>query len=119
MKPIILIMCSAIAFAACTSKLKKENEALRNDIDQRRQALTEKVAHELEDARRELASTDSLLELASAEHDSLHQWVMSHATSLNDQSEPVRRLNQLRQRRDSLQVEFEKQAHKVKFYLRK
>jgi hypothetical protein len=29
------------------------------------------------------------------------------------------RLNQLRQRRDSLQVEFEKQAHKVKFYLRK
>ena len=118
MKPVILILFSALAFAACTSKLKKENEDLRNEIDQRRENLTQKVAHELEDARKQLAITDSLLELARAEHDTLHQWVMSHATQLNDQSEQVLRLNQLRQRRDSLQVEFEKQAHKVKFYLK-
>ena len=71
-------------------------------------------------AKRELQhEADSLLNVARQEHDAQHEWVMSHATELNDHSPEVLRLNSLRQRRDSLQVEFERQAQKVKFYMSK
>ncbi|MCR4957003.1 MAG: hypothetical protein K6B13_00090 [Prevotella sp.] len=99
--------------------MKKENEALRDEIDARREHLASSLQDSLASARQQLALTDSLLNHAKRKHDEQHNWVMSHASQLNEQSEEVLRLNQLRAQRDSLQVEFEKQAQKVKFYLSK
>jgi hypothetical protein len=119
MKQSIGIMCCVLALTACTSNLKKENEALREEIDERRENLEVSIQENLATAREQLAVTDSLLNIARREHDEQHEWVMSHATELDEQSPEVLRLNSLRARRDSLQVEFEKQAQKVKFYMRK
>lgn len=118
MKRLLIFLLCGIALTACTSSLKKENEALREEIDERREALREKQQSELADAREQLALTDSLLTVAQREHDALHEWVMSHSTQLNDHSPEVQRLNELRARRDSLHVAFETWAHKVKFFLR-
>ncbi len=112
-------MCCVLALTACTSNLKKENEALREEIDERRENLEVSIQENLATAREQLAVTDSLLNIARHEHDEQHEWVMSHATELDEQSPEVLRLNSLRARRDSLEVEFEKQAQKVKFYMRK
>ena len=119
MKKLLLCALCALALTACTSKLKKENEELRQEIAERRAGLSERLQTELDEARRQLQLTDSLLIAAQHEHDAQHEWVMSHATELNDQSPEVLRLNSLRQRRDSLKVEFERQAQKVKFYMSK
>lgn len=119
MRKVVMLMLCVASVMACTSKLKKENEALREEIGERREALKEKQQRELADARLQLAITDSLLTIAQREHDELHDWVMAQATELNEQSPEAERLNQLRARQDSLKVEFEKQAHKVKFFLRK
>ena len=120
MRPLLLIiMCSALVLTGCHSNLKKENEALRDEIDARREHLAASLQDSLASARQQLALTDSLLNHAKRKHDEQHNWVMSHASQLNEQSEEVLRLNQLRAQRDSLQVEFEKQAQKVKFYLSK
>ena len=112
-------MCCLLSMAACTSNLKKENEALREEIDERRENLETKIEENLEAARLQLTVTDSLLNIANREHDKLHEWVMEHATELNEHSTEVLLLNSLRAERDSLRVEFEKQAQKVKFYMSK
>jgi hypothetical protein len=112
-------MWGLLVLTACTSNLKKENEALRDEIDERREHLENSLKVNLEAARQELAVTDSLLGIAKREHDEQHEWVMSHATALGEQSPEVLRLNRLRAQRDSLQVEFERQAQKVKFYMKK
>ena len=112
-------MSGLLALASCTSNLKKENEALHDEIDERREQLDNSLKEKLEAAQKELEATNSLLEKARREHDEQHEWVMSHATQLNDRSPEVLRLNSLRAQRDSLQVEFEKQAQKVKFYMKK
>ena len=111
MKHTIYIMSGLLALASCSSNLKKENEALHDEIDERREQLDNSLKEKLEAAQKELEATNSLLEKARREHDEQHEWVMSHATLL--------RLNSLRAQRDSLQVEFEKQAQKVKFFMKK
>ena len=113
-----VILVAMLLLLGCSSKLKQENEALRNEIDQRREALQNKQQTELQQARDELAVTDSLLEAVTTEHDTLHEWVMAHSTELNDQSEPVIRLNTLRARRDSLHVRAEVLSAKVVHILR-
>ena len=119
MRHLLYIMLGVLVMTACTSNLKKENEALRDEIEERRENLETSIQNNLEAARQELAVTDSLLNIAKREHDEQHEWVMSHATQLNEQSPEVLKLNQLRAQRDSLQVEFEKQAQKVKFFMNK
>lgn len=119
MKHLLYIMSGLLALGSCTSNLKKENEALHDEIDERREQLDNSLKEKLEAAQKELEATNSLLEKARREHDEQHEWVMSHATQLNDRSPEVLRLNSLRAQRDSLQVEFEKQAQKVKFFMKK
>ena len=114
-----VVFIALCGLTACTSNLKKENEALREEIAERRENLETSIVENLNSARQELAVTDSLLNIAKRQHDEQHEWVMSHATELNEQSQEVLLLNQLRAQRDSLQVEFEKQAQKVKFYMGK
>jgi len=111
-------MLCVVSIAACTSKLKKENEALAEEIEERREALKEHQQQSLEEAQRDLAVTDSLLDAVTREHDELHQWVMEHATELNDQSPEVLRVNELHARCDSLKERFEVLAETIK-YIRK
>jgi uncharacterized membrane-anchored protein YhcB (DUF1043 family) len=118
MRQIFVFMLCVVSIAACTSKLKKENEALAEEIEERREALKEHQQQSLEEAQRDLAVTDSLLDAVTREHDELHQWVMEHATELNDQSPEVLRVNELHARRDSLKERFEVLAETIK-YIRK
>lgn len=99
-------------FSACADKSR------RAEIDARKAALKQKQDSSLVDAQQRLAVVDSLLEVAKAEHDSLHAWVMSNSTKLKEQSPEVVKLNELRTRRDSLQVEWETLGAKIK-YIRK
>lgn len=112
-------MSGVLALTACTSNLKKENEAMKVEIAERRENLESNLQDKLTEAQQELAITDSLLNIAKSQHDEQHEWVMSNATELDDQSPEVLYLNRLRAQRDSLQVEFERQAQKVKFYMKK
>ena len=118
MKRYIIIMCSCAALlSGCSSGLKQENEALKEEIAQRREALDTNQQQEIAALRQQLAVTDSLLTVAKREHDEQHEWVMAHATELADHSPEVLRLNRLRARLDSLQVEFGSQAQKLKTLL--
>ena len=119
MRHLLCTICGVLVITACTSNLKKENEALREEIEERREQLDSTLVRNLEEARQQLAVTDSLLNIARQEHDEQYEWVMENAMELNDRSPEVLQLNRLRARRDSLQVEFEKQAQKVKFYMNK
>ena len=119
MRHLLFFMSGVLALTACTSNLKKENEALKEEIAERRENLESNLQDKLTEARQELAITDSLLNIAKSQHDEQHEWVMSNATELDDQSPEVLYLNRLRAQRDSLQVEFERQAQKVKFYMKK
>ncbi|MBQ3630220.1 MAG: hypothetical protein II949_03180 [Prevotella sp.] len=107
----ILLVVAALA-AACTGGSR------RAEIEARKAALKHKQDSTLLASQQELAQVDSLLEVAKAEHDALHQWVMKNATRLNDQSPEVVRLNRLRAHRDSLQVQWETLGAKIK-YIRK
>ena len=118
MKQIFVFMLCVTSIVACTSKLKRENEALAEEIADRREALEEHQQRSLEEAQRDLAVTDSLLEAVTQEHDDLHQWVMEHATELNDKSPEVLRVNELHARRDSLKERFNVLAETIK-YIRK
>jgi len=112
------LLCLAV-LTGCGSKLKKENDALRHDIDQRREALKEHQQQSLEQAQQELAATDSLLSAVQREHDELHQWVMEHSATLGSDAEEVARLNTLRACRDSLQVRFEVLCQTIKYIRQK
>lgn len=107
----ILLVVAALA-AACTGGSR------RAEIEARKAALKHKQDSTLLASQQELAQVDSLLEVAKAEHDALHQWVMKNATRLNDQSPEVVRLNRLRAHRDSLQVQWETLGAKIKYIRR-
>ena len=112
-------MLAIVALMGCSSKLKKENEALAEEIAERREALKQHQQQSLEDAQRDLAVTDSLLDVATRQHDEMHQWVMEHAAGLDDRSPEVERLNQLRARCDSLKERFEVLAETIKYIHKK
>ena len=105
----LLLLVTTVFFSACADKSR------RAEIEARKAALAHKQDSTLEATQRQLAVIDSTLEVAKAEHDSLHAWVMSHSTKLNDQSPEVIRLNALRARRDSLQIEWETLGAKIKY----
>ena len=101
-----------LLFTACGPKSR------RAEIEQRKIALKQKQDSTLQATQQQLALVDSALEVAKIEHEQLHKWVMEHSTKLNDHSPEVKKLNQLRAHRDSLQVEWETLGAKIK-YIRK
>lgn len=115
---IIYSVIAAVALSACSGNLRQENRTLRNEIEQRRQALEEKQAAELQAAREDLAHTDSLLTETSRRHDELHEWVMQNSNRLTDQAPEVQRLNTMRIQRDSLTVRCEVLTALIKHILR-
>ena len=106
--PLLLLTATVLLFS-CADKSR------RAEIEARKAALVNKQDSTLEATQRQLALVDSTLEVVKAEHDSLHAWVMSHSTKMNDQSPEVIKLNALRARRDSLQIEWETLGAKIKY----
>jgi len=91
----------------------------REEIEARKKALIEHQQTELQRAQEELAIIDSMLQAVGNEHDQLHQWVMEHATKLNDDAPEVIRLNRLRSHRDSLQVQWQTLGAKIRYIKQK
>ncbi len=105
---LFIIATVALMLTACGNSRRAEIEA-------RKAALKHKQDSTLAATQQRLAEVDSLLELAKAEHDRQHEWVMTHSTKLNEQSPEVLKLNRLRQHRDSLQVEWETLGATIKY----
>jgi aminopeptidase N len=119
MKPMKRMTQTLIAFILITAGVCLScSKSRRAEIEQRKAALVHKQDSALAEAQQRLAVVDSLLEVAKAEHDRQHDFVMSNSTKFNDQSPEVLRLNQLRAHRDSLQVEWQTLGAKIK-YIRK
>ena len=112
-------MLCAVSLTGCTSKLKKENEALEQEIATRREALKEHQQQSLLEAQRDLTVTDSLLEIVTRQHDEMHEWLMEHSGEVESHSTEVDSMNRLRNRRDSLKVRFEVLAETIKLIRRK
>ncbi len=109
---IVIALLAALLCNACADKSR------RAEIEQRKAALVHKQDSALADAQQQLARVDSMLEQVRREHDQQHEWVMSHSSQLKEQSPEVLRLNELRARRDSLEVEWETLGAKIR-YIRK
>ena len=109
MKKIICFLIAVMVVAACGNKSR------RDEIEARKAALVNKQDSTLKATQQELAVVDSLLQIAKAEHDKQHAWVMAHATQLNDQSAEVKKLNELRSRRDSLQTAWQTLGAKIRY----
>lgn len=119
MKPMKRMTQTLIAFILITAGVCLScSKSRRAEIEQRKAALVHKQDSALAEAQQRLAVVDSLLEVAKAEHDRQHDYVMSNSTKFNDQSPEVLQLNQLRAHRDSLQVEWQTLGAKIK-YIRK
>ncbi len=112
------VLLYATCLFAISVTMSCADKSRRAEIEQRKEALVHKQDSALAEAQQRLTLVDSMLEVAKAEHDKQHQWVMSNSTKLKDNSPEVLRLNQLRAHRDSLQVEWETLGAKIK-YIRK
>lgn len=104
-----------VAIAALTLLTACKNHSRRDEIEARRAALIHKQDSALAEAQQQLALVDSMLEAVKREHDAQHQWVMVHATELNDRSPEVLRLNALRAHRDSLQAQWQTLGTKIRY----
>ncbi len=112
MRKIFVILTIATLLTGCTGHSR------RSEIEARRQAIAQRQDSALADAQARLALVDSMLEAVKAEHDREHAWVMSHATTLSEQSPEVLRLNRLRARRDSLEAEWQTLGAKIRYIRR-
>jgi hypothetical protein len=112
------VLLYAISLIAISVSMSCADKSRKTEIEQRKEALIHKQDSALAEAQQRLALVDSMLEATKAEHDQQHEWVMANSTKLKDNSPEVLRLNQLRARRDSLQVEWETLGAKIK-YIRK
>lgn len=112
------VLLYATCLFAISVTMSCADKSRRAEIEQRKEALVHKQDSALAEAQQRLALVDSMLEVAKAEHDKQHEWVMSNSTKLKENSPEVLRLNQLRAHRDSLQVEWETLGAKIK-YIRK
>lgn len=112
------VLLYATCLFAISVTMSCADKSRRAEIEQRKEALVHKQDSALAEAQQRLALVDSMLEVAKAEHDKQHEWVMSNSTKLKDNSPEVLRLNQLRAHRDSLQAEWETLGAKIK-YIRK
>lgn len=112
------VLIYAISLFAISVSMSCADKSRRAEIEQRKEALVHKQDSALAEAQQRLALVDSMLEATKVEHDQQHEWVMANSTKLKDNSPEVLRLNQLRARRDSLQVEWETLGAKIK-YIRK
>ena len=113
MKHIIIFIVAAAMLAACgETKTRKE-------ISERKAALAEHQQTELKKAQDELWRTDSLLQLANKELQTMTQEVEEHKKALKATPEELTALTKLRVKRDSIRTQYESLGLKIRYIHKK
>ena len=108
----VLILTAALLVAGCgETKTRKE-------INRRKAELKLHQETELKRAQEELRVTDSLLQLANAELETLQKQVDADKSELKATAEELTLLTNTRIRRDSIRTQFEALGMKIR-YIRK
>ena len=108
----VLILTAALFVAGCgDTKTRKE-------INRRKAELKLHQETELKRAQEELRVTDSLLQLANAELETLQKQVEADKSELKATAEELTLLTNTRIRRDSIRTQFEALGMKIR-YIRK
>lgn len=105
----LLIIATTLILAACGES------KTRQEINRRKAALKEKQVTELKRAQDDLRLTDSLLQRANHELDSLQQQVDAHKKALKATPEELTLLTKTRIKRDSLRTQFEVLGAKIRY----
>lgn len=87
----------------------------RQEINRRKAALKEHQETELKKAQLEMATTDSLLQVANHQLDSMQQAVDAHKKALKATPEELTALTRQRMKRDSLRTQFEALGMKIRY----
>ena len=104
-----VLISTALMLSACGES------KTRQEINRRKAALKEKQVTELRKAQDELRLTDSLLQRANHELDSLQQQVDAHKKALKATPEELTLLTKTRIRRDSIRTQFEVLGAKIRY----
>ena len=107
------ILMAALWLAGCgETKTRKE-------INRRKAELKQHQETELKRAQEELRLTDSLLQLANTELETLQKQVEADKLALKATAEELTLLTQTRIRRDSIRTQFEALGMKIRYILKK
>ena len=87
----------------------------RQEINRRKAALKEHHETELKNAQLEMTITDSLLQVANHQLDSMQQAVDAHKKALKATPEELTALTRQRMKRDSLRTQFETLGMKIRY----
>ena len=87
----------------------------RQKINRRKAALKEHQETELKNAQLEMTITDSLLQVANHQLDSMQQAVDAHKKALKATPEELTALTRQRMKRDSLRTQFETLGMKIRY----
>ena len=107
-KGIIIVLATTLLIACGETDTRKE-------INRRKAALKEKQETELKKAQDELLRTDSLLQIANLELDSLQQKVEKDKAALKATPEELTLLTKTRIKRDSIRTQFEVLGAKIRY----
>ena len=113
MRRIALLITACLMLVACADKSR------RQEIEQRKAALTARQDSALRAAQAELAIVDSALEATKNTYDTMKKEVEAHRADLTATEDELRTLNLLRQHRDSLQVRFDVLCAKIRYIHKK
>ena len=87
----------------------------RQEINRRKAALKKHQETELKNAQLEMTITDSLLQVANHQLDSMQQAVEAHKKALKATPEELTALTRQRMKRDSLRTQFETLGMKIRY----
>ena len=111
-KGIIIVLATTLLIACGETDTRKE-------INRRKAALKEKQETELKKAQDELLRTDSLLQIANLELDSLQQKVEKDKKTLKATPEELTLLTRTRIKRDSIRTQAETLGMKIRYIHKK
>ncbi|WP_036910235.1 hypothetical protein [Prevotella sp. FD3004] len=111
-KGIIIVLATTLLIACGETDTRKE-------INRRKAALKEKQETELKKAQDELLRTDSLLQIANLELDSLQQKVEKDKKALKATPEELTLLTRTRIKRDSIRTQAETLGMKIRYIHKK
>ena len=142
MKKILIFIAAGLLMAGCGNSEKKQAEALLQEartqflegkidaaratldslrktfptvIEARKGALRLHQEIELKAAQNEMARTDSLLQIANKELETMQKEVEEHKAALKATPEELTALTRMRMRRDSIRTQFETLGMKISY----
>ena len=142
MKKILIFIAAGLLMAGCGNSEKKQAEALLQEartqflegqidaaratldslrktfptvIEARKGALRLHQEIELKAAQDEMARTDSLLQIANKELETMQKEVEDHKAALKATPEELTALTRMRMRRDSIRTQFETLGMKISY----